>query len=205
MSKVLLIVGPTCVFIDSVRVISNVSSGQLGFLLSSALCKDFKLSIWSSLNLKHYNWPTKDLEYFYTYDELKALLLNNKEEFDIAINCAAISDFAPSKSFPNKIDSDEEVILHLKPLDKLWPYLKRFCGKLVLFKLESDLELAVKEAGNLLRNDDTIAFVVANSLRDNRADYVGRIVAREGVSDLYFSRKEMAQAIAEKVKNFLED
>ena len=196
MKKILLIAGPTCVFIDPVRVLTNVSSGRLGYELFSLLCPDFVVSLLVS-SISCMPWPD-DAMRFYTADELFSLI-NDISHYDLIINAAAISDFDVKERSEDKISSHQQVNIQLIPREKLWPKLLPKTEGLILFKLEKDIVSAEKEARQLLEKSDKIRFVVANAIVDG--DYQGIIVKRMGNSNIIYGREPMARAIVREIED----
>jgi phosphopantothenoylcysteine decarboxylase / phosphopantothenate---cysteine ligase len=124
--KILITCGGTSVPIDSVRKITNLSSGLTGFTLAQSLLRQghqvtilhSKTSLrgFNSESLKFYTL-TKNLDLlpFETPDDLDEKLLNLGKNFepDVLIQCAAISDFDVEK-MENKISSEQDFKLLLK-------------------------------------------------------------------------------------------
>ncbi len=199
MKRILLIVGPTAVFIDSVRVITNISSGRLGFLLYSRLKENYDVDLLVSSSTC-FDWP-RDARRFFTADELFSLIKSLDGGYDLAVNLAAISDFHVRSFSPDKLPSDRAYSIELVPREKFWPYLLDISEALVLFKLEPSLYLAEKEAQQLCSRSGKIRFVVANSLEEG--NYKGKIVFEDHCSGVISGREEMARQISIQIKDIL--
>lgn len=199
MKRILLIAGPTAVFIDSVRVITNISSGRLGFLLYSRLKDSYDIDLLVSCSTC-FDWPD-EAKRFFTAEELLSLIKSLDKSYDLAVNLAAISDFYVRSIRPGKIPSDRPCSIELVPREKFWPYLLDISDGLVLFKLEPSLSLAEKEAQQLCSRSGKIRFVVANSLK--AGSYQGKIVSKTYTSDLISGREEMAERISREIRNIL--
>ena len=93
--KVLITCGATWSAIDEVRVISNVSSGQMGHLIAQAFCQQHAQVTLIEGPVTH-PWAerkVKVLKYRF-FDELSALLRQELvKKYDIIIHAAAVSDF----------------------------------------------------------------------------------------------------------------
>ncbi len=190
--KVLITAGPTSVAIDDVRVITNLSSGRLGRDLFEELTRQgLKVDLWLS---ELVCWDAGLAKRFFFYEDLEELIRNCRERYDWILHCAAVSDFGVER-VKGKIASDKDVVLRLFRLNKLWPGLLRLTERLVLFKLEPDLRLAECKGRELLKEDERIKMVVANS--GLRLDYRAKILMREEVIGPVYSRKDLARKLGE--------
>ncbi len=190
--KVLITAGPTSVAIDDVRVITNLSSGRLGRDLFEELTRQgLKVDLWLS---ELVCWDAGLAKRFLFYEDLEELIRNCRDRYDWILHCAAVSDFGVER-VKGKIASDKDVVLRLFRLNKLWPGLLRLTERLVLFKLEPDLRLAECKGRELLKEDERIKMVVANS--GLRLDYRAKILMREEVIGPVYSRKDLARKLGE--------
>lgn len=165
--KVLILSGGTAEFIDKVRIISNLSSGKTGYLLSQCFIKDgFDVSV-------IYAMGKKPPYYVNSYNTLSATEMLNKaldigKDADIIISCAAISDYTPLEEQKGKISSDkEELTIKLKKNPKVIKELKKaFPNKIIVgFKAEYGIpeqELIEKSIKKL--KDANLDYIVANDL-----------------------------------------
>jgi len=193
--RILITAGPTWVGIDNVRVISNIATGATGTLLARQFsyrgaratlvlgpCRTFKLA--KSIRIIH----------FCFFDELKNILRRELRnyKYDIIIHSAAVSDFKPEYKIRGKLCSDKSHYLKLLPLEKLIVLINRLRrkGRLVMFKLESDVESkTLIQRAKRARERFGADLVVANRLRPYRAFIIerrGRVVASAG------SKQELA-------------
>lgn len=173
--RILITAGPTWVPIDSVRVISNIASGETGLLLAQSLVeKGARVTLLLGLvNACCVNKKIK-LIHFKFFEELKARLIaelkNNK--YDALIHSAAVSDFRPQAAFKGKLSSDKIHNLKLVPLPKIIQLIRLRAPqvKLMPFKLEltnSDSTL-IKKA-KIFLSEVKGDFVVANRMSPYRA------------------------------------
>jgi len=148
--RILVTAGPTWVPIDKVRVISNISSGVTGSIISQQAAKKgarvtLVLGPVPFLPQILRTKPRKiRILHFKYFDELRRLLKRelNKNKYDVIIHAAAVSDYKPVKSIKGKIKSGRwDLTIGLKPAIKLIGELRRFAPKalLVMFKLEAGL------------------------------------------------------------------
>ncbi len=180
--KVLVTCGATWAPIDDVRVISNVSSGEMGHLIARAFNqKNAQVTIIEGpVTHALADKKIKVIKYRF-FDELaRALSQELLKKYDIIIHAAAVSDFKVLGAAKNKISSDKVLTLNLAPTKKLINDIKRLSPKsfLVGFKLESNLN-----AGNILKTVGSLFtsagcdLVVANTLKGG---YKGFIVNADG-------------------------
>lgn len=191
--KVLITCGPTWVPIDDVRVISNVSTGEMGHLIAGeflntgaqvTLIEGAVTHPWSSKGVKV-------LKYRF-FDELAKLLKQEAgKKYDIIIHAAAVSDFKVAKVSKSKIDSTRALDLHLVPVAKLIQSIKKQAplSFLVGFKLESKLTPAkMAHATRSLFVESGCEVVVANTINNG---YQGYIINADGDILAKASRKEI--------------
>lgn len=178
--KILITAGPTWVPIDSVRVISNIATGETGILLSEKLQKaGAKVTLLLGpadsccLNKKI------KLMRFKFFDELRNLVKKELSagRYDIIIHSAAVSDLKPDNATAGKFKSDKPYNLKLVPLPKVIRDIRRLAdkAKLVMFKLESGVSDGILITRAQAARDAIGAdFVVANRLNPYRAYIIGK-------------------------------
>ncbi len=196
--KVLITCGPTWVAIDSVRVLSNRSSGQLGHLMALEFHK-----VGAQVTLLE--GPVSDafkakgikvIKYQF-FDELARILKAEcAKKYDVIVHAAAVSDFKPAGIVQSKVRSGKRWSLHLVPTEKLIEKIKPLSpeSRLVGFKLEPSLTR--QNASRLTKELFSKAgcdLVVANTVQKNYQGYVlnpqGQILGQAS------SRKQMARLI----------
>ena len=185
--KVLVTSGGTVIKIDSVRKICNMSKGTFGskigqhfikFLLENNKdeltflhAKDSKLPPYFGNDNyeKHIHNRMKTVEYVTFDDYAKELDNCLKDQPDIIVLAAAVSDYGIENPIDGKIRSGDDLVIRLKPLPKLISTVREKCPKAVIcgFKLlvnstEDELKNAVENS--LIKNKCDL--VVGNDLRD---------------------------------------
>lgn len=114
--KLLLVFGRTEEDIDSVRVITNKSSGKMGkALFDTALKMGFEISVIKGKT--DFEFEFKRLKEVRTADEMFERIKEEILDFkpDVFIMNAAVSDFIPSHKKESKIKREEEINVSLKP------------------------------------------------------------------------------------------
>ncbi|MBF0511555.1 MAG: phosphopantothenoylcysteine decarboxylase [Candidatus Omnitrophica bacterium] len=180
--RVLVTCGATWSPIDEVRVISNISSGQMGHLIASFFKSQgaHVTVIEGPVTHQLIDKGIRVIKYRY-FDELaKALRLELVKRYDVVVHAAAVSDFRLLKSSKTKISSVKGLTLRLVPNPKLIKDIKRQSPRcfLIGFKLEPNLNL-VNVFGYVkpLFEEAGCDLVVANTLKDG---YQGFIIDKEG-------------------------
>jgi phosphopantothenoylcysteine decarboxylase / phosphopantothenate---cysteine ligase len=201
--RVLITCGPTWTPIDDVRVISNVSSGEMGHLIARAFSskKANVTVIEGPVTHTLADKKIKVIKYRF-FDELARVLKTELlKKYDIIIHAAAVSDFKVRGASKSKISSDKALTLNLIPVPKLIKDIKRLSPKsfLVGFKLESNLNPKnILKTVKPLFTQAGCDLVVANKLAGG---YQGYIVNADGN---ILSKASNKQAIAQKlVKLFI--
>lgn len=169
--KVLITGGATVEHIDPVRVITNMSSGKMSISLAK-IAKRRGADVTLILGKITSKVP-KGMRILnaYTFEEMynnvKEVLANNK--FDLVFAAAAVTDYRPSQSFQQKIQTSEyqAINLELKAVPKIVKKIKEISPNslLVIFKAEhsvSEQEL-VERAAKAMRESNA-DFAVANDV-----------------------------------------
>lgn len=180
--NVLVTAGSTVEFIDSVRILTNLSSGKMGLnIAQQCLDKCFNVTFvygHGSLNIP--DDPRMNIIRIKTTEEMlkvvKERILNEKQH--IVFHAAAVADFSilhSSKKRPNKMDTRNGTkTIKLVPTTKIVDKIKQFDNKifLVAFKAEYGIskELLVKRALAKL-NECNGDLIVANDVSRKGCDF----------------------------------
>ncbi len=107
--KVLVTSGPTREYLDSVRFISNPSSGKMGASLAwEAFARGAEVKVISGPSCANYP-PWVPVTFVETTEEMIDEV--SKEEYDIAFLAAAPSDYKPERRFEGKLKENLEIKL----------------------------------------------------------------------------------------------
>lgn len=163
--KVLVIGGGTAEPVDTVRRLTNSSSGKMAVAcVLQAFLRDAQVTFWYGTGTENVPEGIAEVSRFETIDDLKKLIhKNDVQSFDIIVVCAALSDFIPERK-SDKISSTQQILsIPCKPADKIIPLLRKKTKNAILvgFKLETDKEHLVSKAVDLQKQHD-LDFVVAN-------------------------------------------
>lgn len=206
----LITAGPTVEKIDSVRFISNNSSGKMGYALAKeVLSRGGKVNLVSGpVNLSIE--PVDNLSLFkvVSAQQMYERAVECFENSDVAICCAAVADYTPNTVFAGKMKKKQECLtIELEPTKDILKTLGENKGEKIVvgFALESDNEI---ENAKKKLNTKNLDFVVLNSLRDEGAgfDYstnkVTLIDKNEMLALPLKSKKEVAKDIIDKILTF---
>ncbi|MFH1191822.1 MAG: phosphopantothenoylcysteine decarboxylase [Candidatus Omnitrophota bacterium] len=195
--KVLITSGATWVAIDKVRVISNIATGETGIILAKKLRQcGCGVTLLLGPGSKVVLDDKIEVKRFSFFSELNALLKKElKKNYDIVIQSAAISDFAPKVFCSRKISSTRNKIkLELKPTVKIINGLRKSKPNafLVGFKFEPDAKAGwlIKKTRDLIKSAN-LDLAVGNSLIDKQ--YRAYLVNKAGVLGPFLSKAAMVK------------
>lgn len=207
--KVLISCGPTWVAIDDTRIISNISTGELGQKIAIDLQeKGDNVTLLEGAVLKPLQSKSIKILKYKFFDELKILINQElKKHYDIFIHLAAVSDYTLEKPFKEKLSSKLKTLtLKLKPTPKLINGIKKIDPNIFLvgFKLESHLNGAsIPQLTQGLFENAKCDLVVANSLKDNK--YVGYIVDKKrNILVKAESKQALSKLLIKNIKSIIE-
>ena len=171
--KVMITAGPTYEKIDPVRFIGNYSSGKMGYALAETCAeRGAEVTLVSgpvNREVIHPNIKRINVE---SAAEMYQAAIENYEDADAGILCAAVADFTPEVTAEQKIKRvKDDLILRLKPTQDIAAALgkqKRPEQRLVGFALETNDEVSHAQDKLKRKNFD---FIVLNSLNDKGAGF----------------------------------
>ena len=171
--RVFINAGPTLEPIDPVRYISNHSSGRMGIALAdAAVAMGAEVTlVLGPVELAPSGASVRVIKVV-TAAEMKVASVKAFGECDIAILAAAVADFTPEHTSPEKIKKgSDEMIISLKPTEDIAASLgqiKRKNQLLVGFALETENEIS-NAIGKLKRKN--LDLIVLNSLKEEGAGF----------------------------------
>lgn len=199
--KVLITAGPTWVSIDSARVISNIASGQTGFLLADRL-KKLGAKVTLLLGPGHFCGSAKGIkvirfEYFEQLDKLLTAELK-KGGYAAVIHAAAVSDYKPANIIRHKTGSNKlSWKIKLVPTKKLIDSFKKYKPGLLTvgfkFEPEADDSKLLKKGRELLTKAN-LDLMVANSCSGTA--YRAFILEENNQYGPYPDKKKMADFLS---------
>ena len=185
--KVMITAGPTYEPIDPVRFIGNHSSGLMGFCLAEAAADEgAEVTLVTGpthLTCQHANIHRVDVQ---TAEQMFQQCMQIVDNQDIMIMSAAVADFTPAQTAPEKIKKEHDSLdLHLVKTKDILATIgkqKRENQLLIGFALETENEIENATRKLHTKNADVI---VLNSLRDKGAGFGTatnkvRMITRDG-------------------------
>jgi len=134
--RILVIGGRSEEPIDSMRMITNRSTGMMALALAKrAFERGADVELWMggcSVELPKF----LKLRRFSAASDLADML--DLVDHDIVIVPAALADFTPLEKTVGKIPSDKPFDVKLKPVPKVLPMIRKKCKNVIGFKAESD-------------------------------------------------------------------
>ena len=153
--------------IDSVRGITNKSSGKMGLELAKEAYirgADLKLVV-ANVNVEI---PSVfDVIHVETSQEMNDAVLSLVPHYDIFISTAAVSDFEFRQKSDKKIDSSSSLSLNLKPTTKIIRQIKKINPKIVLVGFKAEFNISREDIIGLARKqieDAGTDLVIANDI-----------------------------------------
>jgi len=205
--NVIVTTGATREPIDSVRFISNLSSGRTGAAICEALAaRGWQVTQLHGIGSALASGVARHVEYS-DHASLDAGLrgLLRDGDCDAVVHAAAVSDFSIADPAPaGKLESGREVVLRLRPTRKIIDCIRDYAGRrpltLVGFKLTHDPDAArqARAARELLARSGA-EYVVQNDVStigdDDRHRFV---IHRRNSEDLQYcaGRRALADALA---------
>lgn len=179
--KILVTAGGTEEAVDSVRVLSNLSSGKTGSFLAHAFSRSgAEVTLLRSYRGNPSSHPRISEKTFQSSGDLQHLLQQElgKGDYDWVVHLAAVSDFSialdtsAALETTRKLSSDKPVRVTLNPAPKLLPHLKEWAGskkrpRVIGFKLTDTLDLAEAENPALALLQSDAVDVVVHNARDS--------------------------------------
>jgi len=207
-TEVLVTAGPTREPLDPVRVLTNPSTGTMGYALAEAAAR-------RGASVTLVSGPTSldppdgvDVVDVQTAEEMNEAVQSRRETADYVFMAAAVADYTPadpSSSKRKKNDTDEDLVLHLRRTPDILKTLgdhKRPDQVLVGFALETDD--AIENARKKLKAKN-LDWIAVNNLRDEGAGFgpTNRItlLGRDGTTEELplMPKAEVAEALLDRI------
>ncbi|MER2013838.1 MAG: phosphopantothenoylcysteine decarboxylase [Methanobrevibacter sp.] len=190
--------------IDSVRGITNKSSGKMGLeLAKEAYIRGADLTlVVANVSV---DIPTVfDVIHVETGKEMNDAILDVVSEYDIFISAAAVSDFEFKKR-ENKIDSSSSLFLNLKPTTKIIRQIKKINPDIFLVGFKAEFNISRDDIISCAKkqiDDAGTDLVIANDISRNGCHFGSdnnEVLIVDGNGNVLLvalaSKKEIAKAI----------
>ncbi|CAN5238380.1 bifunctional phosphopantothenoylcysteine decarboxylase/phosphopantothenate--cysteine ligase CoaBC [soil metagenome] len=206
--RVIITAGGTSESIDSVRVITNRSSGKMGIALAEECYRrGADVLLLRSQSSQKVSTPVKQIT-FRSAADLSTLIKQYVVNYDIIIHTAAVSDFT-IVPFKGKIDSDQSITLTLKPTEKIINNIKKWNPtiELIGFKaIHGSIEQNSNKIKTLLAESKSDYIVINDISRDDIGLEVDEnevsIVNKDGFQETIkkMTKKKIAGEIINRIK-----
>lgn len=192
--------------LDAVRVLTNPSSGRMGYAVAEeAFRRGAKVTLISgpsSLTLS----PGINLIKVRTAQQMYRSVKKYSVKSDVLIMASAVSDFAPQKVSSSKIKKDEaELNLKLRPTPDILKEIGRKKGRKILVGFAIETEDEIKNA-KLKLKEKNLDFIVVNNPNLQGAGFgvdtnIATIIDKKGKIEKLplMSKKELAIKIIDKL------
>jgi len=204
--SVLVTAGPTREHIDPVRFLSSPSSGRMGFAVAESACRRGADVVLVSGPTELPAPPGVELVRVVTAAEMHRAVLDRLEDADVVVMAAAVSDFAPSRTYDYKVKKeDAELVIPLNRTPDILADVGRNKGHRYLVGFAAETEDVVEGARTKLEQKGA-DLIVANDLSaegsgfattTNRVTIVDPSGAAEDLPLL--SKREVADRILDRV------
>jgi len=179
--RILVIGGRSEEPIDSMRIITNRSTGLMALALARrAFERGADVELWMggcSVALPDF----LEIRRFSAVSDLEGML--DAVDHDIVIVPAALADFTPSEKKEGKIPSDKPFDVKLKPVPKVLPMIRKKCKNVIGFKAESGLTPNELEKRARARMEEYgLRAVIANDIDDAGRSTSSAILVTDGAS-----------------------
>lgn len=168
--KVLVTAGPTHEALDPVRILSNHSSGKMGYAIArEAALQGAEVTLISGPT---HLPPPPGIQTIrvVSAEDMAQTVDHNLSDHDIIIMAAAVADFTPAKKENQKIKKTDELVIHLKKTKDILAGISQNKGKKIVigFALETENELI--NAKKKLK-DKKLDFIVLNNPNEKGAGF----------------------------------
>ncbi len=201
--KILISLGGTYEPIDSVRGITNKSSGKMGLeLAKEAYIRGADLTLVVA-NVSVDIPSVFEVINVETSNEMNDVILDFISDFDIFISTAAVSDFEFKQLNDKKINSDSSLFLNLKPTTKIIRQVKKINPDIFLVGFKAEFNISKEEIISCARKQIEAAgtdLVIANDISKNECHFGSDnnevlIVDDDVISVPLASKREIAKKI----------
>ena len=203
--RILITAGPTWVAIDKARVISNIATGETGFILADKFKRSqIKVTLLLGPGYFRAGQTGIKIKRFKYFSQLQLLLENElkKGGYAAVIHTAAVADYKPDKIIKSKVGSGRRSWkINLVPTKKLINGLRGHGNNLFTvgfkFQPEANNNRLIKE-GRALLNQADLDLVVANSNIDE--NYCAYILGNANHCGPFFTKLKMADHLVKIIR-----
>ena len=205
--KALITAGPTIEYIDPVRIVSNRSTGKMGYALTRAAWRrGAEVTLVSGPT--HLD-PPRGIEVITvkTAEEMREAVLHNYRDKDVVIKAAAVSDYRPMRKAQEKEKKKgSPITVEMIPTPDILAELGKDKGDITLVGFAAETTDHVANAMDKIRKKNLDLIVVNDVSGEDRGFAADsnevRMIDREGNQEAVplMSKEDVADRILDKIK-----
>lgn len=205
--KALITAGPTIEYIDPVRIVTNKSTGKMGYALTRAAWRrGAEVTLVSGPT--HLD-PPKGIEVITvkTAEEMREAVLHNYRDKDVVIKAAAVSDYKPlRKAREKEKKKGSPITVEMIPTPDILAELGKDKGDITLVGFAAETTDHVANAMDKIRKKNLDLIVVNDVSGEDRGFAADsnevRMIDREGNQEAVplMSKEDVADRILDKIK-----
>jgi phosphopantothenoylcysteine decarboxylase/phosphopantothenate--cysteine ligase len=201
---VLITAGPTREKIDPVRYITNRSSGRMGYALAQAAMRRGAHVLLVSGPTSIAAPDTAEVTRVETAEEMRQAVLRKLSQATIVIKTAAVSDYRPKATAPQKMKRTGPMSLELEPTEDILTELAQKKTNQLVIGFAAETENALENARKKLARKSLDAIVVNDVSRegigfDSERNAVTILTQEEVVEVAETTKWEVAQRVLDQV------
>jgi len=205
--KLLVTAGPTVEYMDPVRIVTNRSTGKMGYALATAAWRrGAEVTLISGPTYLHPPMGVKTVK-IQTAEEMREAVLHDYHKQDVVIKAAAVSDYKPLKKAREKEKKKTSAItVEMGPTPDILEELGRQKGKAVLVGFAAETTNHRANALNKMEKKNLDMIVVNDVSQQDRGFAADsnevRIIDRKGTEEVIplMSKEDVADRILERIK-----
>jgi len=205
--KALITAGPTIEWIDPVRIVTNRSTGKMGYALARAAWRR-GAEVTLVTGPTHLD-PPEGIEVITvnTAEEMREAVLNNYREKDMVIKAAAVSDYKPLRKMQEKEKKKGiPITVEMIPTPDILAELGKDKGDITLVGFAAETTDHIANAIDKIKKKNLDLIVVNDVSREDRGFAADsnevRMIDREGNEEAVplMSKEDVADRILDRVK-----
>jgi len=203
--NILITAGPTWVPIDSIRIITSVFGGRLGWEIArEANRKGHRVTLLMGpgriLGLNRKTIPYKIIRFKY-FDELLSLIKKELQlrSYDVMIHSAAVPDYIPKKVISGKIKSgNSNLEIRFERTIKIVNLIKKIDPKIFLVKFKLEVNTKISELIKVAYKsmiESNADLIIANDFNDMKNLHKAFIIKKDKSYFIVEGKKQIAKKI----------
>jgi phosphopantothenoylcysteine decarboxylase/phosphopantothenate--cysteine ligase len=205
--KVLITAGPTIEYIDPVRIITNKSTGKMGYALArAARRRGAKVTLIAGPT--HLEPPKGihiiDVE---TAEEMRQAVMDQCKDKDVVIKAAAVSDYQPlNKAEEKEKKKQTRTVIEMKPTPDILEELGKDKKGITLVGFAAETTDHIKNARDKIQKKNLDLIVMNDVSKDDRGfaaeENEVRMIDNKGNEEMVslMSKDEVADRILDRIK-----